>query len=149
MSKAPLNLDERNINIILRICTVLYVLTLASLIVTQLYRQFVLHQATQEWQDIANIIAFNVIFLLGSVLYLGGITPQKVKLGHILVLYAGFVLIGVIFTIFKYAILLGQKVSLAEVRNYLVIVSVICGALIAAWSLLTYLGKKRIEKRLE
>jgi len=149
MSKAPLNLDERNINIILRICTVLYVLTLASLIVTQLYRQFVLHQATQEWQDIANIIAFNVIFLLGSVLYLGGITPQKVKLGHILVLYAGFVLIGVIFTIFKYAILLGQKVSLAEVRNYLVIVSVICGALIAAWGLLTYLGKKRIEKRLE
>jgi len=149
MSKAPLNLDERNINIILRICTVLYVLTLASLIVTQLYRQFVLHQATQEWQDIANIIAFNVIVLLGSVLCLGGITPQKVKLGHILVLYAGFVLIGVIFTIFKYAILLGQKVSLAEVRNYLVIVSVICGALIAAWSLLTYLGKKRIEKRLE
>ena len=77
------------------------------------------------------------------------ITPQKVKLRHILVLYAGFVLTGVIFTIFKYAILLGQKVSLKEVRNYLLIVSVICGALIAAWSLLAYLGKKRIEKRLE
>lgn len=149
MNKAPLNLDERNINIILRICTVLYILTLASLIVTQLNRQFVLHQATQEWQDIANIIAFNVIVLLGSVLYLGGITPQKVKLRQILVLYAGFVIIGVIFTIFKYAILLGQNVSLAEVRNYLLIVSAICGVLIAAWSLLAYLGKKRIEKRLE
>lgn len=149
MNKVTLNLDERNINIILRICTVLYILTLASLIVTQLNRQFVLHQATQEWQDIANIIAFNVIVLLGSVLYLGGITPQKVKLRQILVLYAGFVIIGVIFTIFKYAILLGQNVSLAEVRNYLLIVSAICGALIAAWSLLAYLGKKRIEKRLE
>jgi phosphoglycerol transferase MdoB-like AlkP superfamily enzyme len=149
MNKVTLNLDERNINIILRICTVLYILTLASLIVTQLNRQFVLHQATQEWQDIANIIAFNVIVLLGSVLYLGGITPQKVKLRQILVLYAGFVIIGVIFTIFKYAILLGQNVSLAEVRNYLLIVSAICGALIAVWTLLAYLGKKRIEKRLE
>jgi hypothetical protein len=149
MSKAPLNIDERNVNIIFRICTVLYILTLASLIVTQLYRQFVLHQATQEWQDIANILTFNVLILIGSVLYLGGINPQKVKLRHILVLYAGFVLVGVIFTIFKYAVLLGQKVSLAEVRNYLLIVSVICGALVTAWSLLAYLGKERIEKRLE
>jgi len=64
-------------NIILRICTVLYVLTLASLIVTQLYRQFVLDQATQKWQDIANIIAFNVIVLLGSVLCLGGTSPRR------------------------------------------------------------------------
>jgi len=149
MSKTPLNLDERNLNIILRICTVLYILTLSSLIVTQIYRQFVLHQAIQEWQDIANILTINVLFLIGSVLYLGGITPQKVKLHHILVLYAGFILVGVIFTIFKYAVLLGQKVNLEEVKNYLLIVSVICGLLVTIWSLLAYLGKKRIDKRLE
>jgi ABC-type nickel/cobalt efflux system permease component RcnA len=149
MSKPPLKLDERNVNIILRICTVLYILTLASLIVTQLYRQFVLHQATEEWQDIANILTFNVLVLFGAVLYLGGITPRKVKLRHILVLYVGFVLIGVIFTIFKYAVLLGQQVNLTEVKDYLLIVSVICGVLIAVWSLLAYLGNKRIEKQLE
>jgi hypothetical protein len=149
MRKAPINLDERNVYVILRVCTVLYVLTIASLIVTQLYRQFVLNQATREWQDIANILTFNVLVLIGSVLYLGGITPQKVQLRHILVVYAGFVLVGVIFTIFKYAVLLGQKVSLAEISNYLLIVSVICGVLVMAWSLLAYLGKKRIEKRLE
>lgn len=149
MSKIPFNLDERNINIILRICTVLYVLTLVSLIVTQLYRQFVLGQATEEWQDIANIITFNVLFLVGSILFLGGITPQKVKLRHILVLYAGFVLVGVTFTIFKYAVLLGEQVNLVEVKDYLLIVSAICGVLVAAWSLLAYLGSKRIEKRLE
>jgi hypothetical protein len=149
MNKTPLNLDERNINIILRICTVLYLLTLASLIVTQLYRQFVLNQEMHEWQDIANILTLNVIILLWSALYLGGITPQKVKIRYILILYVGFVLVGVIFTIFKYAVLLGQKVSLGEVRNYLLIVSVICGTLVTLWSLLAYLGKKRIEKRLE
>lgn len=149
MSKTPFNLDERNVNIILRICTVLYVLTLVSLIVTQLYRQFVLGQATEEWQDIANILTFNVLVLVGSILFLGGITPQKVKLRHILMLYAGFVLLGVVFTIFKYAVLLGEQVNLAEVKEYLLIVSAICGVLVAVWSLLAYLGGKRMEKRLE
>jgi hypothetical protein len=109
----------------------------------------VLNQAMQEWQDIANILTFNVIILLGSALYLGGITPQKVKIRTILLLYGGFVLVGVSFTIFKYAVLLRQQVSLAEIGNYLLIVSVICGVLIAVWSLLAYLGKKRIERKLE
>ena len=149
MSKTTLKLDERNVNIILRICAVLYILTIAALIVTQLYRQFVLQQATEEWQDIANILTFNVLVLFGSVLYLGGIAPQKVKLRHILVMYAGFVLAGMIFTVFKYAVLLGQQVNLTEVKDYLLIVSVICGVLVAAWSLLAYLGNKRIEKSLE
>lgn len=149
MSKNTLKLDERNLNIILRICAVLYFLTLAALIVTQLYRQFVLQQATEEWQDIANILTFNVLVLIGSALYLGGITPQKVKIRHILAAYVGFVLVGVAFTIFKYAVLLGQQVNLAEVMNYLLIVSVICGVMVAAWSLLAYLGNKRIEKQLE
>lgn len=149
MNKSPLNLDERNVNILLRICTVLYIITLVSLIVIQLYRQFVLHQAMQEWQDIANILTFNALVLLGSALYLGGITPQKVKLRNILLLYAGFVLVGVAFTIFKYAVLLRQQVNLVDIGNYLLIVSAICGILVAAWSILAYLGKKRIDKKLE
>ena len=149
MSKTTLKVDERSAKIILRICAVLYILTLAALTVTQLYRQFVLHQPIEEWQDIANITTFNVLVLFGAVLYFGGITPQKVKLRHILVLYVGFALVGVIFTIFKYAVLLGQQVNLTEVKDYLLIVSVICGVLVATWSLLAYLGNKRIEKQLE
>lgn len=149
MNKPPLLLDERNINIILRICTFLYFLTLASLTVTQLYRQFVLHQTLQEWQDIANILTFNVLILFGAVLYLGGITPQKVKFRHILLLYIGFVVVGVIFTIFKYSVLLGLEVNMEEIWSYLLIVSVICGGLITVWSLLAYFGKKRIEKKME
>ena len=149
MYKSPLKIDERNVNIILRICTVMYFLTIILLNGTQLYRQFILHQATHEWQDIANILVFNIIVLFGSVLYLGGITPQKVKLQHILVLYACFVLVGVTFTIFKYAVLLGQKISLLEITNYLLIVSVICGIFVIVWSFLGFLGNRRIEKRLE
>ena len=149
MSKYPINLDERNINILLRICTVLYIITLYSLIVIQLYRQFVLHQATSEWQDIANILTFNVLILLGSALYLGGLTPQKVKIRTILFLYLGFVFIGVSFTIFKYTILLKEQINWGDIRSYFLIVSVICAVLITAWSILAYLGQKRIEKKLE
>ena len=149
MSKYPINLDERNINILLRICTVLYIITLYSLIVIQLYRQFVLHQATSEWQDIANILTFNVLILLGSALYLGGLTPQKVKIRTILFLYLGFVFIGVSFTIFKYTILLKEQINWGDIGSYFLIVSVICAVLITAWSILAYLGQKRIEKKLE
>jgi hypothetical protein len=149
MSKYPINLDERNINILLRICTVLYIITLYSLIVIQLYRQFVLHQATSEWQDIANILTFNVLVLLGSALYLGGLTPQKVKIRTILFLYLGFVFIGVSFTIFKYTILLKEQINWGDIGSYFLIVSVICAVLIMAWSILAYLGQKRIEKKLE
>lgn len=149
MNKSPVNLDERNINIMLRICSVMYFITLASLIAIQLYRQFVLHQAMHEWQDIANILTFNVLVLFGSALYLGGITPEKVKIRTILFLYVGFVGVGVIFTIFKYAVLLKQQVNLADIGNYVLIVSVICAVLITLWSLLAYLGKKRIDKKLE
>ena len=149
MNKSPLKLDERNINILLRICTVMYFITLVSLIAIQLYRQFVLHQAMHEWQDIANILTFNALILLGSALYLGGITPEKVKIRTILLLYVGFVVVGVIFTIFKYTVLLQQQVNLTDIGNYVLIVSVICGVLIALWSLLAYLGKKRIDKKLD
>jgi hypothetical protein len=144
-----MNLDERNINILLRICTVMYIITLFSLIAIQLYRQFILHQATSEWQDIANILTFNVLILLGSALYLGGLTPQKVKIRTILFLYLGFVVVGVIFTIFKYTVLLREQINLADIGSYFLIVSVICAVLVTAWSILAYLGQKRIEKKLE
>ena len=149
MNKNPLFIDERNINIILRICTALYLITLILLIGVQLYRQFGLQQALEGYQDIANIITFNVFALIGLVLYLGGFTPQKVKIRHIIALYIGFVTLGLIFTTFKYAVLLGQEVSLADFREYFIIVSVICGLLVIMWSVLAYLGNRRIDKQIE
>jgi len=149
MRKSPLNLDERSQNIILRICTVLYAITLLLLIGAQFYRQFVLGQPTEQWQDIANIITFNVLVLIGAALYLGGIAPQKVKIWHIIALYVGFVVVGLIFTVFKYSVLLKQEVSLVDFKSYFIIVSVICVVLVIGWGLLAYLGNRRIEKRLE
>jgi len=149
MPTKSLKIDERNVNIILRICTMLYCITLLLLVAAQLYRQFVLLQPTEEWEDIANIITLNILVLIGAGLYLGGIIPQRIRLWHILALYGTFVLVGLAFTVFKYTVLLDQQLSLADFKGYFVIVTVICGVLIAAWSLLAYLGKKRLDRQIE
>jgi hypothetical protein len=109
----------------------------------------VLRQPSSQWDDIALIITFNVLGLLGAVLYLGGFNPQKVKIHHILGLYVAFVSVGLLFTVLKYAVLLGERVSLVEIKDYLIIVSVICGLLVFFWSLLAYFGKRRIDKQIE
>lgn len=150
MSKKPFNFDEREMNIFRKICTTLYLLTLYSLMGIQLYRQFVLHQPHQEWDDIAILITFNVVVLLGSVLYLSGsIEPKRMKLRYIIAGYVGFVLLGFAFTIFKYTILLGQELGLAQVLEYLFTVIKISGLLVLAWGLLAYLGSRRVEKQIE
>lgn len=150
MRKRPLNIDEREQIVYRNLITVLYFITLAGLIGMQLYRQFVLGQPSEQWNDIALLITFNVLFLLGGVLYLSGtVNLQKLKTRHILIGYAAFVLLGLLFTIFKYAVLLGQDVGLAQVWEYLLTILPITAVLVAGWGILAYLGYRRIEKQLE
>ena len=150
MSKRFLNLDERGMGIIRQISTVLYVITLYSLIAVQLYRQFALHQSNEEWNDIAIIITFNVIVWLGVVLYLTGlVNPRNVKLRYLIAGFIGFVLIGFAFTVFKYSVLLQQKLVMRHVLDYLLTVIKISAFLVISWGLIAYLGNLRMEKRIE
>jgi hypothetical protein len=150
MRKRPFNLDERERNVYRDLITVLYFVTLAVLIGMQLYRQFVLGQPSEQWNDIALLITFNVLFLLGGGLYLSGtINLKKMKTRYIVIGYAAFVLFGLLFTIFKYAVLLGQDVGLDQVWNYTLIILPITAVLVVGWGLLGYLGHRRMEKHLE
>ena len=150
MRKRFLNLDERGMGIVRRISTVLYVITLYSLVAVQLYRQFALHQPKEEWNDIAMIISFNVIVWLGAVLYLTGlVNPKNVKLRDIITGFIGFVLIGFAFTVFKYSVLLQQELVMRHVLDYLLTVIKISAFLVISWGLIAYLGNLRIEKRIE
>lgn len=143
-------MDEREKEVFRKICTTLYLLTLFGLMVIQLYRQFVLHQPSQEWDDIALLLTVNVIVLLGSFLFLGGgVNPIKIKPGYLLAGYAGFVVIGFIFTIIKYTVLLKQDLGLSEVYNYFGIVIIISGLLALVWGLFAFLGSKNIEEKIE
>ena len=111
----------------------MYLLTIFSLIVIQLYRQFVLHQPQEAWNDIAMLLTVNILVLLGLTFYLTGvINPRKIKLRNLLAGYALFVLVGFLFTIFKYAVLLGQDINLAQVWSSLSTVVIISGILVLA-----------------
>ena len=72
MSKKTIPLDERELNVYSRFISVLYFITLAALIGMQLYRQFVLGQPSEQWDDIALLITFNVLLLMGGGLFLSG-----------------------------------------------------------------------------
>lgn len=149
MHKRAFNFDERETNTFRSLCTIMYLLTIFSLIVIQLYRQFVLHQPQEAWNDIAMLLTVNILVLLGLTLYLlGVINPRKIKLRYILAGYALFVLVGFLFTIFKYAVLLGRDINLAQVWGYLSTVVIISGILGLALGLLAYLGNRRIDKQI-
>ena len=149
MHKRTFNFDERETNTFRSLCTLMYLLTIFSLIVIQLYRQFVLHQPQEAWNDIAMLLTVNILVLLGLTLYLTGvINPRKIKLRYLLAGYALFVLVGFLFTIFKYAVLLGQDINLAQVWSSLSTVVIISGILVLALGLLAYLGNRRIDKQI-
>ncbi len=149
MYKRPFNFDERETNIFRSLCTIMYLFTLFSLIIIQLYRQFVLHQPQETWNDIAMLLTVNIIVLLGLTLYLTGvINPRRIKLRYLLSGYFLFILIGFLFTIFKYAILLDQDIRLAHVWDYLSTVVIITGVLVLSLGLLAYLGNRRIDKQI-
>ena len=150
MTNRPFNFDEREMNTFLKICTIMYIITLFALMAIQFYRQFLLNQPQEEWNDIAMLIAINILVLFGAVLYLtGAIDLKKIKLRYILGGYCCFVLIGFLFTVFKYTVLLEQDLTMTQILDYLLIVIKISGILLLAWGLLAYLGSRRIEKQIE
>ena len=150
MSMKSFKLDERERDVFQSLIGVLYFITLAVLIGMQLYRQFVLQQPNEQWNDIALLITFNVLFLFGGWLYLSGtLNLKNLRMRYILIGYAAFVLVGLLFTIFKYSVLLGQDVGLEQVWDYLLIILPITAVLVIGWGLLGYLGYLRMEKKLE
>lgn len=149
MTKKSFKLDERDLNIFRKICTTLYLITIYTLIGIISYRQFVLDQPSEEWNDIAVLITFNVLATLGAYLYITGVVDiKKFKLRHALIGFAGFVAFGLVFTIIKYAVILGQDLSWGDVWDILWIVIKISGLLALGLVLLAYLGSRRIEKQI-
>ena len=148
--KNTFNLDERERNVFNNLIRILYFITLVVLIGMQLYRQFVLEQSQDQWNDIALLISFNALFLLAGGLYLSGtLNLKNIRKRYILFAYAAFVLIGLFFTIFKYAVLLGQDVGLEQIWDYFLIVLPITAVLTIIWGLFGYIGYLRMEKKLE
>ncbi len=146
MKSFKINLDERNLGTIKKVCTIMYFINIVILSFILIYRQFVLHQNVSEFTDIANLLVFNVVVAISAILYLGGITFPKIRLRTLFFIYCTFVTTGFLFTLFKYNVLLDQPLSINAALEKLLIVVVICGLFIMVYGLFAYFGYRKIEK---
>ena len=85
----------------------------------------------------------------GAIAYFGGFTVERIRPFRVLAFYVGYVLIGFLFTLLKYAVLLNQPLSPWETLNKLLTVSAICGLIVLGFMVFAYLGNRRIEKKLK
>ena len=147
--KAFLNMDERNRQIAMRIMSVMYLLTILSLQAIVLYRQFALKQELNEFEDINIIMTVNTLFLVSALLYFGAIPVQKLKVKSILLIYLLLVVLGSLFTVFKYNILGSEALSFAGLFDKLIIVYAVTGLILMFFIIFSILGKRKMERELK
>ena len=94
-------------------------------------------------------MTINSIFLISALLYFGALSIRKLQIKSILLIYLTFVILGSIFTYAKYNIFQSTRLSFEQLFDKLKIITAIIGILMGFWILLSYLGKKRIDKELE
>jgi len=142
--KNPLGIDERNKEIFMKICTFLYVVTIYMMIGIILYRQIFLHQDSSQFNDIAMIMSINVILAIAAVLYFGGLSFKKVRIGVALGFYLLMVVLGTVVSVIKYGLS-----DLAFLFDKFLINAAIAAILVSLWYGLAWLGKRRQDKELE
>lgn len=142
------NIDERNLSTIRKVCTIMYFINIFILSFILIHREFVLHQNINEFKDLANLLVFNSVVAISAILYMGGITFPKIRLRALFLIYFVFVMVGFLFTLFKYSVLLDQPLSINAALEKLFIVIVICGMFMIVYGLFAYLGHRKIEKNI-
>ena len=148
-NKKTFFLDERNKQIAYKVIAIMYFLTIFAIVGILLYREFVLGQEIDEFEDIAIILTINSLFLIAALLYFGAIPIRRLKVKSILLIYAVWVVFGSLFTYAKYNIFQSPGLSYKQLFDKFIIVVTITGLIIGFWILLSILGKKRLDKKLE
>lgn len=142
-------MDERNKQIAYKVISIMYFLTIFAMQGIVLYRQFALGQELGDFEDIAIIMTINSLFLVSALLYFGAIQIRKLKVKSLLLIYLAFVVLGSLFTYFKYNIFQSPGLSFEQLFDKIIIVVAIIGLIMGFWILLSILGKKRLDKELE
>ncbi len=148
-SKAPFQMDERNKLIAYKVITIMYFLTVFAMQAIVIYRQFSLGQDYRDFEDIAIIMTINSLFLVSALLYFGAIPIRKLSIKTIILIYIGFVILGSLFTYAKYNVFNTPGLSWERLFDKLIIITTIIGIIMGFWILLSFLGKRRMEKELE
>lgn len=147
--KRFLNMDERNMQMALRVVAVMYFLTIIAIQFIVMYRQFALGQNIHDFEDIAIIMTVNSLFLLSALLYFGAIPLQRLRIKTILLAYAAIVVLGGVFIYLKYNVFLKLGLSMKEMFDKFLIVCAVSGLIVLFFVLFSFLGKRRLDKELE
>ena len=142
-------MDERNKLIAYKVIAIMYFLTILAIHGDVLYRQFVMGQELEQFEDIAIIMTFNSLFLISALLYFGAIPIRKIKIKTILWGYIIFVVMGFLFTYFKYNIAQSPGLSIDALLHKFGIVAAVTGIISLFFVVFSFLGKRREEKELE
>jgi hypothetical protein len=145
----PFNMDERSKLVAYRIIAIMYFLTIISMQVIVLYRQFALGQELADFEDIAIIMTVNSLFLISALLYFGAISIRKLSIKSILIMYLLLVVLGSAFTYVKYNLVRSPGLTFRELFDKLIIVFAILGIMMFFFVLFSYLGKRRLDKEIE
>lgn len=147
--KKPFNLDERGRLVAYRVIAIMYFLTILAMQGVIIYRQFVLGQDIHAFEDFAVIFVVNVIFLISALLYFGAIPIQKLSLKAIGQIYLIIIVLGSLFTYFKYNIAGKAGLSFSQIMDKILIVMAVSGLLLLFFVIFSLLGKWRMKKELK
>lgn len=149
-NKKPfVNMDERNKQVADKVISIMYFITVISILGIVIYRQFVLGQEVSDFEDIAILLTFNSLFLISSLLYFGAIPIRKLKIKSIMVIYGAIIVLGSMFTYAKYNIFRSPGLSIEQLFGKLIIIFIVSGLVLAFFILFSILGKRKLDKELE
>jgi hypothetical protein len=149
-TKKPfLNMDERNKQVAYKVISVMYFITIIAIQGIVLYRQFALGQDVSDFEDIAIIMTVNSLFLISALLYFGAIQVRNLKILNIILIYFGLLILGAAFTYAKYNLFQSPGLSIQQLFDKLIIIASILGIIMGSWIILSFLGKRRLDKELE
>jgi hypothetical protein len=144
MKQPGLQVDERSASIFRRVCTRMYLTTIAILWLDVLYRQLRLHQPAAEFIDIALVLVANVVAAIGAILYFGGVTIPRFRASVVAFFYVVCVAAGTAFWVLK-----DPADAAGTVLSKLLIVAATSAIVIVLYLLAAYLGTKRLDKELD
>jgi hypothetical protein len=143
MRQPGLQVDERSASIFRKVCTRMYVTTIALLWLDVFYRQVWLRQPITEILDIALILIASVTFAIGAILYSGGVILPRFRASIVVVFYLTCVVAGTVFWVLK-----DSDTSAASGLAKLVVVACLSAIFVLLYLLAAYLGTRKLDKEL-
>ena len=148
MKRNPFRVDERSRGIAFQVMSFMYLFTILFMMGILIYRQFILMQPVEQYEELAMLFTVNVIFIISGFLYYGILPINRLSISKILAGYLAFIILGFLSTYIKYTFLVEFPLSFGKILDKLFIIIVICGLFVLFFTLFAYLGKKKLEKEL-